>query len=110
MKKKLLSIALGAAMVASMLAGCGSNTSTTAAAASPPAPAETKSEARAEPASSEAAADTAQASTEITGKIYLVSKGFQHQFWQAVKAGADAAAAEYGVEIYFDGPASETES
>ena len=38
-----------------------------------------------------------------------MAKGFQHQFWQAVKAGADAAAAEYGVEIYFDGPASETE-
>ena len=84
MKKKLLSIALGAAMVASMLAGCGSNASTTAPAASTPAPVETKSEAPAEPASSEAAADTAQASTEITGKIYLVSKGFQHQFWQAV--------------------------
>lgn len=38
MKKKLLSIALGAAMVASMLAGCGSNASTTAPAASTPAP------------------------------------------------------------------------
>ena len=41
--------------------------------------------------------------------IPVMAKGFQHQFWQAVKAGADAAAAEYGVEIYFDGPASETE-
>ena len=59
----------------------------TAPAASTPAPAETKSEAPAEPASSEAAADTTQASTEITGKIYLVSKGFQHQFWQAVLQG-----------------------
>ena len=41
--------------------------------------------------------------------IPVMAKGFQHQFWQAVKAGADAAAAEYGVKIYFDGPASETE-
>ena len=109
MKKKLLSIALGAAMVASMLAGCGSNASTTAPAASTPAPAETKSEAPAEPASSEAAADTAQASTEITGKIYLVSKGFQHQFWQAVLQGATEAAAEYGVEIDFQGPDTESD-
>ena len=109
MKKKLLSIALGAAMVASMLAGCGSNASTTAPAASTPAPAETKSEAPAEPASSEAAADTAQASTEITGKIYLVSKGFQHQFWQAVLQGANEAAAEYGVEIDFQGPDTESD-
>jgi ribose transport system substrate-binding protein len=41
--------------------------------------------------------------------IPVMAKGFQHQFWQAVKAGADAAAADYGVEIYFDGPASESE-
>ena len=109
MKKKLLSIALGAAMVASMLAGCGSNASTTAPAASTPAPAETTSEAPAEPASSEAAADTAQASTEITGKIYLESKGFQHQFWQAVLQGANEAAAEYGVEIDFQGPDTESD-
>lgn len=109
MKKKLLSIALGAAMVASMLAGCGSNASTTAPAASTPAPVETKSEAPAEPASSEAAADTAQASTEITGKIYLVSKGFQHQFWQAVLQGANEAAEKYGVEIDFQGPDTESD-
>jgi len=45
------------------------------------------------------------------GKLYIpvMAKGFQHQFWQAVKAGADAAAKDLGVEIYFDGPASETE-
>ena len=44
-------------------------------------------------------------------KLYIpvMAKGFQHQFWQAVKAGADAAAKELNVEIYFDGPASETE-
>lgn len=89
MKKKLLSIALGAAMVASMLAGCGNSAGTSAPAESTPAPAQTKEETPA--ASTEAAADTsadtAEASTEITGKIYLVSKGFQHQFWQAVLQG-----------------------
>ncbi|WP_353808097.1 ABC transporter substrate-binding protein [Agromyces sp. SYSU T00194] len=41
--------------------------------------------------------------------IALVSKGFQHQFWQAVKTGAEQKAEELGVEITFDGPASETE-
>lgn len=41
--------------------------------------------------------------------IALVSKGFQHQFWQAVKSGADEAAEEHGVTITFDGPAAETE-
>src|SRR5690625_5938043 len=41
--------------------------------------------------------------------IALVSKGFQHQFWQAVQQGADEAAEEHGVSITFDGPAAETE-
>ncbi|EPC02740.1 LacI family transcriptional regulator [Litchfieldella anticariensis FP35 = DSM 16096] len=39
--------------------------------------------------------------------IPLISKGFQHQFWQAVKAGADQAATEFGVRITFEGPDSE---
>lgn len=41
--------------------------------------------------------------------IALVSKGFQHQFWQAVKQGAENRADELGVTITFEGPASETE-
>ena len=40
--------------------------------------------------------------------IPLISKGFQHQFWQAVKAGADQAASELGVTITFEGPDNET--
>jgi ribose transport system substrate-binding protein len=44
-------------------------------------------------------------------KLYipLISKGFQHQFWQAVKVGADKAAAEFGVEVTFEGPETETQ-
>jgi len=41
--------------------------------------------------------------------IALVSKGFQHQFWQAVQTGAEEKAEELGVTVTFDGPASETE-
>ena len=40
--------------------------------------------------------------------IPLVSKGFQHQFWQAVKSGAEQAADEYNVTITFEGPDNET--
>ena len=45
-----------------------------------------------------------------SGKPYIavVSKGFQHQFWQAVKQGADQAAEEFDVEITFEGPDKET--
>jgi|SaaInl4_150m_RNA_FD_contig_21_1757272_length_1055_multi_6_in_0_out_0_1 ribose transport system substrate-binding protein len=40
--------------------------------------------------------------------IPVISKGFQHQFWQAVKMGADQAAADLGVSITFEGPESES--
>lgn len=40
--------------------------------------------------------------------IPLISKGFQHQFWQAVKSGAEQAAKDYDVEITFEGPENET--
>jgi ribose transport system substrate-binding protein len=44
-------------------------------------------------------------------KIYIpvISKGFQHQFWQAVKQGAETAAKQDGVEITFEGPPTEAD-
>jgi ribose transport system substrate-binding protein len=39
--------------------------------------------------------------------IPLISKGFQHQFWQAVKLGAQQAADKDGVKITFEGPETE---
>ncbi|WP_376768672.1 ABC transporter substrate-binding protein [Paenibacillus foliorum] len=46
-----------------------------------------------------------------TDKIYIpvISKGFQHQFWQAVKQGAEKAAKEFQVEITFEGPETESQ-
>lgn len=41
--------------------------------------------------------------------IALVSKGFQHQFWQSVKEGAEQAAEELDVEITFEGPEDESQ-
>jgi ribose transport system substrate-binding protein len=39
--------------------------------------------------------------------IPLISKGFQHQFWQAVKSGAEQSAKEHKVRITFEGPETE---
>lgn len=41
--------------------------------------------------------------------IAIVSKGFQQQFWQSVKKGAEQEAAKDGARITFDGPATESE-
>ena len=52
-------------------------------------------------------APTVQAADEIY--IPLVSKGFQHQFWQAVKSGAEQAAKDLKVKITFEGPETESQ-
>lgn len=41
--------------------------------------------------------------------IPVISKGFQHQFWQAVKLGAEKAAKEFQVKITFEGPENESQ-
>jgi ribose transport system substrate-binding protein len=41
--------------------------------------------------------------------IPVISKGFQHQFWQAVKSGAEDAASELNAEITFEGPENESQ-
>jgi ribose transport system substrate-binding protein len=41
--------------------------------------------------------------------IPVISKGFQHQFWQAVKMGSMKAATDYKVRITFEGPENESQ-
>jgi len=46
-----------------------------------------------------------------TKKLYIpvISKGFQHQFWLAVKVGAEKAAKDFDVTITFEGPENESQ-
>jgi ribose transport system substrate-binding protein len=76
-KKKLFGALIGATAIAVSLAGCST------------------------PASS--------GSGDGTEKPYvaLISKGFQHQFWQAVKQGAEQAAEEFNVTVTFEGAEEE---
>ncbi len=39
----------------------------------------------------------------------MISKGFQHQFWQAVKLGAENAAKDLNARITFEGPENESQ-
>lgn len=43
------------------------------------------------------------------GTIAVIAKGETHAFWQAVKAGAEAAGAKYGYNVTFRGPTAESE-
>lgn len=90
MRKKILAALLATTMVFAAL-GCGSKDATKA---------------------DESVSDTADAEEggEASDDKYIamVSLGFGHQFWQAVKQGAEEAAAEAGYRITFEGPETET--
>src|SRR5512140_2514582 len=77
--RKMISALASLLIVAALLAGC-------AAPASTQAPAATKKP-----------------------YIPVISKGFQHQFWQAVKLGAEKASADFNVDITFEGPETEAQ-
>jgi ribose transport system substrate-binding protein len=57
------------------------------------------------------AAAPAPAAPAAAAKPYIpvISKGFQHQFWQAVKVGSEKAAKEFNVDITFEGPETEAQ-
>ncbi|WIV49988.1 ABC transporter substrate-binding protein [Marivivens sp. LCG002] len=56
-------------------------------------------------------ATTAFSAPAFAEDVYfpIIAKGFSHQFWQAVKLGAENAAAANGVTITFEGPNTEAE-
>ena len=100
--KKLIALLLALVMVLA-LAACAAKTE--------PAKTET-TDTKTEQTTTEETKTEETPAAETTGeKMYIpvMAKGFQHQFWQAVAKGSEDAAKDLGVEIYFDGPASETE-
>ena len=107
MRKRLLALLLGTTMVVGMLTGCGAKTADTAA-SQPAADAAPAAEATADAGSTEAEAP-APAADNGDMTVYLVAKGFQSQYWQAVYKGAQNAASELGVKLEFQGPDSESD-
>ena len=84
MMKQVLMLLLAAAVVA----GCGSPTKNPPAAETPGEEVQTQ---------------------EAAVRIAVVPKGVSHEFWMTVKAGAEAAGAEFGAEIIWQGTAKETD-
>lgn len=85
MKKKIVSVLVCVAMVATMAVGCGNKTKETSSS-------ETKK--------------TSEKSGNLD--IEMVAKGFQHDFWKAVKLGAEKTGDELGATINFVGPKDES--
>ena len=101
--KKIIALLLALVMVLA-LAACAAKTE--------PAKTETTDTKTEQTTTEETKTEDPAPAEETTGeKMYIpvMAKGFQHQFWQAVAKGSEDAAKDLGVEIYFDGPASETE-
>jgi ribose transport system substrate-binding protein len=106
--KHLLTVVLGIMLVAALIGGCAAPAAAPAApAASEATEAPAADAAATEEATEEAAAGDAAADTAAKPYIPVISKGFQHQFWQAVKMGSEQAATDYNVDITFEGPESE---
>ena len=105
--KKLIALLLALCMVFGLVACASSSSTETTTETTETETTET------EATETEEATEAEETETEETSseKLYIpvMAKGFQHQFWQTVAAGSEAAAADYDVEIYFDGPASETD-
>jgi len=93
MKAKYFALLLALLFMTALAVGC--SPAATAPAAEAPA--------------ADTAADTAAEApaAEEVPYIAVISKGFQHQFWQAVEAGTEKAAADFGVTVTFEGPETE---
>ena len=100
MKKKVLSTIISAAMVATLLVGCGGQAASTT--TSEPAPAKTE-----EAAAPAASTETTEAGGELNFKI--VVKSFQSSYWQAAVTGVNQAAEELGVKVECNGPNAEAD-
>src|SRR6266545_472077 len=81
----------GLAAVVLLAAACGGTPATTAT------------------SSPTSASGTSSPSPAAKAFIPMISKGFQHQFWQAVKQGAEKAATQFNVTINFQGPENESQ-
>lgn len=98
--KRLAALVLAVLLIGALMAACTSNgnNATTSPTATPAGDATPTPDANSTPDNS--------ANAEMY--IPVVAKGFQHQFWQVVKKGAEQAAIDLGVKINFVGPEGES--
>lgn len=113
MMKKMFATAVSALMVLS-LSACGGSATTATTAAKAAATTAAATTAKAADTTAAKMAETTAAAKAAAGKtggkhFEIVSKGFQHQYWQAVLKGAKQKAQELGDTINFVGPDTESD-
>lgn len=96
--RNVMALAMAAAMVLTGLTACGGGGKE----ASP------ATQAAAAGGNTEAAAAQPEGGSGEQKRIDVIAKGFQHQFWKAVEQGTQQAAAEFNVEVNFQGPDNES--
>ena len=101
MKRKLVAVLAVIGMLSTLLVGCSSG-------GSAGETAEVKTEELGDETADESAAADTDAAADDDKYIAMIALGFSHQYWQAVKQGAEEAAAELGYRITFEGPEQET--
>ncbi len=110
MKKKLLVVLVVALACVFAFAACAPAAAPASQAPASEAPASeapaSEAPASEAPASDAPAEEPAAAAGDLN--IQVIAKGFQHQFWQVVKQGAEAAATDLGVTMEFNGPEGES--
>ena len=100
---------VAAAAVGSMALGLAAcTTSTDSSSSSDAKPSASSGSAKVDTSGNQQDWEKAAVKGDGTKTVYLVSKGFQHRFWQAVKEGAEQAGDELGYKVNFVGPQDET--
>ena len=100
MKKRILALLLIVSILA-FVVGCQQASQDQPSQETPQKPAE-------EPAQEPAEEPAQEPSSDEKPYVAMIALGYGHQFWQAVRQGAENAAEEFGVRITFEGPEEET--
>ncbi len=108
MKKKVLAVVMSAAMIATLLAGCGGKSEDTTAPAADTSASDTAADTAAD-TSADSSSDEAATTAGGNYKFEIIVKSYQSSYWQAAVTGVNQAAADLGVTVSCTGPNAESD-
>lgn len=109
MKKKVLAVVMSAAMIATLLVGCGGKSEDTTAPAADTSASDTSASDTAADTSADSSSDEAATTAGGNYKFEIIVKSYQSSYWQAAVTGVNQAAADLGVTVSCTGPNAESD-